>query len=45
MWAAEIVGKLFEKAAVNAETAMNSKLEAKVFYVKEYEKTLKAMEV
>ena len=43
--AAQIAGALFEKQAASAETAMNSKLEAKVFYLKEYEKTLKAMEV
>ncbi len=43
--ATEIAGALFDKQAISLETAMNSKLDEKIFYLKEYEKTLRQMEV
>ena len=42
---AEIAGALFRKQAIDARDALTWKLEEKVFYAKEYARTLEAMEV
>ena len=41
----EVATALFEKLAVGSLAALSSKLDEKVFYLKEYAKTLEAMEV
>ena len=41
---ATIAGALFEKQAISSSVALNSKLEEKVFYVKEYAKSLETMQ-